>query len=411
MQKTGCITNRKRRIIDNRIKGNIERRGREREFWPLLCGKRRAAGRAAVTGKERECRDMGAKDIWDNKLVKTGLVFVGVWFFFRCLFSLTAPFILAFLMITLCYPLLERMQKKIPVRKKYLAVVIILPIILLMMSILWAVSVLCWRQLEELPAFCTQVGELVQGFFHRCCCRLDGKFGWNGLQIEQFVAERVTLVMENVQVQVMPQLLSSSYSCCKGLFAALGFLAITCIAAILLETEYADIVNGLKKSEELRPVWAVIEGVLSYIITFLKAQGVLLLIISVLCSVTLSVAGVSGGIFFGVLAGILDVLPFIGTGIVLVPLSLWQLLNGQYVRMAVCLILYAACIVTRELLEPKLIGRRIGIAPIFMLLALYAGVRLFGVGGIVKGPLALIVITEILKIMRDGKVNLTKESP
>lgn len=354
---------------------------------------------------------MGAKDIWDNKLVKTGLVFVGVWFFFRCLFSLTAPFILAFLMITLCYPLLERMQKKIPVRKKYLAVVIILPIILLMMSILWAVSVLCWRQLEELPAFCTQVGELVQGFFHRCCCRLDGKFGWNGLQIEQFVAERVTLVMENVQVQVMPQLLSSSYSCCKGLFAALGFLAITCIAAILLETEYADIVNGLKKSEELRPVWAVIEGVLSYIITFLKAQGVLLLIISVLCSVTLSVAGVSGGIFFGVLAGILDVLPFIGTGIVLVPLSLWQLLNGQYVRMAVCLILYAACIVTRELLEPKLIGRRIGIAPIFMLLALYAGVRLFGVGGIVKGPLALIVITEILKIMRDGKVNLTKESP
>ena len=126
-------------------------------------------------------------------------------------------------------------------------------------------------------------------------------------------------------------------------------------------------------------------------------------IISVLCSVTLGVVGVSGGILFGILAGILDVLPFIGTGVVLVPLAVWQMLSGEYVRMTVCLILYVACIVTRNLLEPKLIGRQMGIAPVFMLFAIYAGVKLFGVGGIVKGPLALIVIVEILKIMKsDG---------
>lgn len=127
-----------------------------------------------------------------------------------------------------------------------------------------------------------------------------------------------------------------------------------------------------------------------------------MLIISVLCSATLGVAGITGGILLGILAGVLDVLPFIGTGIVLVPLSVWQLLNGEYVRMAVCLILYAVCVVTRELLEPKLIGKRIGVAPVFMLMAIYAGVKLFGVGGIVKGPLALIVIIQILNIMQAG---------
>ena len=51
-------------------------------------------------------------------------------------------------------------------------------------------------------------------------------------------------------------------------------------------------------------------------------------------------------------------------------------------------------------MEPKLIGKRIGIAPVFMLLAIYAGVKLFGVSGIVKGPLALIVIMEILKVLK-----------
>lgn len=367
-------------------------------LWKDRCGETCASVRL----RGREMRGMRGEDVLNNRLLKICLVFAGVWFFFRYLFALTAPFILAFLLITLFYPLLERIQRKIPVRKKYLAVVIILPILLLMAGILWVIGMCGGRQLEGLPAFCTQVGEQFRLFFHNCCCGLDGKFGWDGRQIESFVAERVTVIMEDVQMQVVPRLLSSSYNCFKGLFAAVGFLAVTCVAAVLLETEYADMVASLKKSEELRTVWAVIEGVLSYLTTFLRAQGILMLTISALCCVALCAAGVEGGVFFGILAGVLDVLPFVGTGIVLVPLSLWQLLNGQYVRMAVCLLLYVACIVTRELLEPKLIGRRIGIAPVYMLLALYAGVRLFGVGGIVKGPLALIVISQILKIMKKG---------
>ena len=343
---------------------------------------------------------MSYNNIQNNKIIKICLIFAGVWFFFRYLFTLAAPFLFAFCLITLCYPLLERMQKKIPIRKKFLAVGIILPLILLMMEILWAIIILGGKQLEGLPDFWAQASEQIQIFFHQCCGKLDGKFGWRGQQIEDFVIERMTVFMEDVQVQVMPRVLASSYQCFKGLFAAIGFLAITCIAAVLLEKEYANLMAALKKSEELRLVRSVVEGVISYIITFLRAQGVIMLIISLLCSVTLGVAGVSGGILFGILAGVLDVLPFIGTGIVLMPLSVWQLLNGQYVRMTVCLVLYVVCIVTRNLLEPKLIGKRMGIAPVFMLFAIYAGVKLFGVGGIVKGPLALIVIVEILKVIK-----------
>lgn len=372
----------------------------------FFAGKR--PGRRAM---RREMRYMRGEDILHNGLVKLCLILAGVWFFFRYLFGLVAPFILAFLLITLCYPLLERMQKRFPVKKKYLAFVIILPILFLIAGILWLMMLCGGRQLEGLPAFCTQLVGQLQSFFHRCCSGLDGRFGWNGQQIESFVAERMAVMLQNVQEQVVPRLLASSYSCCKGLFAAVGFLAVTCVAAVLLETEYADMVAHLRSLEELRSVWAVIEGILSYLVTFLRAQGILMLLISVLCGVTLSLAGVRGGVFFGILAGLLDVLPFVGTGIVLVPLSLWQLLSGEYLRMAVCLILYAACILTREFLEPKLIGRRIGIAPVYMLLALYAGVKLFGVGGIVKGPLALIAVTQILRIMREDRENLTKKAP
>ena len=352
---------------------------------------------------------MVEKNLWNSKLIKICLVFAGVWFFFRYIFTLVAPLILAFLLITLFYPLLGKIQRRIPLRKKFLAVGIILPLLLLIIGILWAVMILGGRQLEGLPVFCAQLGEKFQGFFHQCCCGLDGKFGWNGKQIESFVVERMTVIMENVQIQVVPRILSSSYNCFKGIFAAIGFLAITCITAFLLEKEYAGIVSHLQKSEDLRFVWSVTEGVLTYIITFIKAQGVILLMISILCGVVLSMAGIPGGILWGILAGILDMLPFIGTGIVLVPLSIWQLLNGRYVSMVVCLVLYGACILLRELSEPRLIGRQIGVAPVYMLLAVYTGIKLFGVGGIIKGPLALIMIMEILKVMKADQTKFDEQ--
>ena len=49
-------------------------------------------------------------------------------------------------------------------------------------------------------------------------------------------------------------------------------------------------------------------------------------------------------------------LPFIGTGMVLMPLAFWQILNGYYTKAVICVILYVVCAVTREFLEPKLIG-------------------------------------------------------
>lgn len=335
--------------------------------------------------------------LWNNRVIKACVVSLLVYVFFRYLFTLAAPFLSAFVLITLLYPLLEKIQKKIPIRKKFLAVGIVVPLLFLVCGALWAIMVLGAKQLQNLPALCDKVGMQAQVFFHQCCCQMDGKFGWDGEEIESYIIEQMTVIMENVQIQVVPQVLSSSYSCFKGIFSAVGFLVITCIAVFLLEKDYAKMVEWIKSEKDLKFIWSVIEGVLSYIITFMKAQGVILLIISLLCSVALSVAGINGGIYLGILAGLLDMLPFIGTGIVLVPLSVWQLFSGRYVQMVVCLVLYGACILTRELLEPKLIGKRVGVAPVYMLLAIYAGVKLFGVGGIIKGPLSLIVICEIMK--------------
>lgn len=335
--------------------------------------------------------------IKENKLIKCSIITLLVYLFFRFLFPLVAPFCVAFVLITLFYPLFSRIQEKIPMRKKFLAVGVLLLCLIFLAVILWILGYSSSMQMEKITAFLETAYRRLQIFLHECCYSLDGRFGWKGYEIENFVVEKMTVIMENVQVQVIPRMLSSSYTCVKGILEAVAFLFITLVAAILLEKDYALFLQWLKTSEDLSFVWKALEGVLNYIITFLKAQGIILLIISVFGSAVLWATGIYGGVFWGILAGCLDVLPFIGTGVVLVPMAIWQLLNGHYLRMTVCILLYIACIVIREFLEPKLIGSRMGIAPVMMLLAIYAGIRLFGIGGIIEGPLALIVIYELNK--------------
>ena len=124
----------------------------------------------------------------------------------------------------------------------------------------------------------------------------------------------------------------------------------------------------------------------------------------------LSFAGPEGSIFLGLLAGVMDVLPFIGTGLVLIPVSVFQLLEGKYLQAAVVLVLYVICVLIREFLEPKLIGNKVGIWPVGILFAVFAGVKLFGVAGIVKGPLGLVVICETYRYL-SGKKEMSPEAP
>ncbi len=344
--------------------------------------------------KEREWK---ISDLRENKLIKFGVITLLVYLFFRYLFPLVAPFCAAFVLITLFYPLLSRIQRRIPMRKKFLAAGVLFLCLIFLAVILWILGYGSSMQMEKITTFIEAASRRLQIFLHQCCYSLDGKFGWKGYEIESFVAEKMTVIMENVQVQVIPRVLSSSFTCVKGILGAVAFLFIMLVAAVLLEKDYAVFMQWLKSSEDMSFVRKALEGVLNYIVTFLKAQGIILLIISVFGSAVLWATGIYGGVFWGILAGCLDVLPFIGTGVVLVPMALWQLLSGHYVRMAVCILLYIFCIVIREFLEPKLIGNRMGIAPVLMLLAIYMGIRLFGVGGIIKGPLALIVIYELNK--------------
>ena len=89
---------------------------------------------------------------------------------------------------------------------------------------------------------------------------------------------------------------------------------------------------------------------------------------------------------------IVDILPILGVGTVLIPWALWMLVVGNWGLALALIITYGAIFCIRQFLEPKLVSKQFGIHPLITLFAMYAGYKSSGVFGLILGPVLLMVL-------------------
>ena len=108
------------------------------------------------------------------------------------------------------------------------------------------------------------------------------------------------------------------------------------------------------------------------------------------------IIGIDNVIFVSLAVAVVDLLPVFGTGTVLIPWGVLELIFGNSVGIAI-LILYVIITVIRNFLEPKIIGNQIGINPLFTLISIFLGLKIAGFWGLLLFPIALIVIIKYYK--------------
>ncbi len=123
-----------------------------------------------------------------------------------------------------------------------------------------------------------------------------------------------------------------------------------------------------------------------------RAQGLLMLATFTLLVPGLLLLRVETAVLAAGLTALLDALPVLGSGIVLLPWSLLSLFQGDGLRAVGLLTLYGLLSLLRSLLEPRLVGRSSGLPPLAALTAMYAGFSLFGGAGMVLAPLAAVLV-------------------
>ena len=130
---------------------------------------------------------------------------------------------------------------------------------------------------------------------------------------------------------------------------------------------------------------------------YLKAQGLLLFFIAVISTIVLLLLKNPYAVLLGIIIAVVDAFPILGSGTVLIPWAVFSWFQKDYVTAAVLLTLYVVTVVVREVLEPRLMGKEMGLKPLYVLLSVYVGLKLFGVGGIVLGPIGLTILKTVFE--------------
>ena len=104
---------------------------------------------------------------------------------------------------------------------------------------------------------------------------------------------------------------------------------------------------------------------------------------------------------WGVLVALVDAFPILGTGTVLIPWSLVSFLQGDRTLAFALLGLYGAVTLIRSVLEPRFLGKQFGLDPLVTLIALYAGYRLWGIGGMILAPMLAVAAFQLVSNRTD----------
>lgn len=329
-----------------------------------------------------------------NKFVLTGVLVLGVYFFLQYITPLIAPVLIAMLFVTIFGPGLLKLQRKLHVHRQIGALLVLLLGSGVAILLLWVLGSFV---ISSLPGWLESLSRLQYSMAELMNSVSVGVAELLGLEDNNLQKSIRTWVGQGTDILAgadVSKMLDYSLSSVKWLGHVGAFIVVFLVSSVLLAKDYDEIMNNLLDKEEYHVVLEVICGIIRYIAVYVKAQMILMLTNALICSVLLSVAGIRQGVLWGLMAGLLDVFPFVGTGIILLPLAIVQILEQNYVAAGICVGTCVICVVVRDALEPKLIGNKAGIRPIAVLIALYAGIRLFGLWGIIKGPLGYVIIRE-----------------
>lgn len=175
-------------------------------------------------------------------------------------------------------------------------------------------------------------------------------------------------------------------------------LGTTVLSAYMISVKFPVLREKLRNLSARQSVMPALSGLKDAVLGWLKAQCKLSGLTFCVAAAGFVLLGIPRWFLWAAVTAVVDAVPLLGTGTVLLPWSLVCLLQGNRIRALGLLATYLAALLLRTVLEPRLVGRQLGLDPLVTLLALYAGYRLWGVGGMILSPLLAVTATQLAQL-------------
>ncbi len=175
---------------------------------------------------------------------------------------------------------------------------------------------------------------------------------------------------------------------------------VTVVATCYISKDYDRLykfVKGLIKERTYNNIITIKNILFNCVFKFASGYFLLIIITFFEVLIGLIILGVEHYLIIAILIALIDILPVLGTGTVLMPWAGILFFNGDYASGLGLVVLYLVISVVRNIIEPKIISKKVGISPLFTLISMFLGLKLAGVAGMIVLPLITIVTINYYK--------------
>ncbi|GIP33680.1 sporulation integral membrane protein YtvI [Paenibacillus sp. J2TS4] len=309
------------------------------------------------------------------------------------LFTVGAPFLLAILIAIFLEPLIQLAVKIKGVNRLLASSVICSLFLLLLFGISYGLGAKVYVETiqfsKKAPRIMDDANLLLKDAMNHIYAMLDTLSPGLTEQIETALGSLLSSLSS-----ILSELSGYLFAVAKSIPTLFVSFLVFLISLYLISLQLPSIRQSflaLFEESSRQKMASVLENLRKAIFGFFIAQLILSLITYVIVLTGLLIMRVEYALAISFLIVVVDILPILGTGSVLVPWSLYSLLVGDYFLAVGLLILFLVITVVRRIMEPKVLGNAVGIGALSALISLFVGFKLVGVVGLFLGPAVVII--------------------
>ena len=313
------------------------------------------------------------------------------------------PFLIAFIIAKIIKIPVNYLEKKFKLNR---TLGVIISMILFVGIVGFIIYMFCSALFKEIIALSERTQYIFPTLYNNIS-ELLGRFSYflNNLDISQEfipkIQESALNIINNLLTTVAGWINSAGNIAINTIVnfpTLLIYIIITILSTFFLSCDSKLISDALEKHlplKWLKKAEEIINGLFSSLGGYLKAQGILITITFCELLIGFVLFKVDYAVILAVTIAIIDALPILGTGTVLIPWGVILLITGNYVLGFEIIGLYLFVLIVRQLIEPKIVGKQIGVYPLLTLIAMYTGVKFMGLVGVIVGPIVLIILKNV----------------
>ena len=313
------------------------------------------------------------------------------------LLDLFLPFILAFIAATILAPLVQKFAKRVGGWNFWSMLFVVLMLVAATGILVYAGYYL-GSQIVDLIHSWSSIRDGITDMLNQVSQFLTDNVHFTSTDAEEyllnFVQNGISWLTGKISAWA-PSVVIGGGNLASGIARFLISLLFFIVGAYFMTADYPELRKRLISwvPDIIRPhMRHVKEAAGSAMFGYLRAQLILSGIVTVIIFVALLIARQPYSLLIAIAAGIIDLMPFFGSGAVLVPWGVICLLIGRVQKGIFLLILAFILFLFRKLAEPKVVGNQTGLSPLLSLIAIYVGMKIGGVAGMILCPIACMVV-------------------